>query len=95
MSEGTRNAFAVETLTIPDSPRMDVSPKTITFNATGRTYVEGKMGLDGAEFLVWTIDELSANENSSLETGESTTASYRPYLEITFTPPSRLMMIRR
>ena len=62
--------------------------ETITFNATGIAYVDGKMGVDGAEFLIWTTDVLDDNENSRLETGESTTAAWRPYLEITYEIPA-------
>ena len=70
--------------------------KTITVNATGRADIEDHMGIDGVEFLVWTDDALSNNEYSGIETGESTTAADRPYLEITYEIPyAQPVVIRR
>ncbi len=75
--------------------------KEIFINEAGRTYIEGKMGGDGAEFLLWTTDTLDDNEYSTVEFGESATAAYRPYLELLYVPPppsppaSQIIIIRR
>ena len=72
-----------------------VGARTITLDAAGRTYVARKMGVDGAEFLIFTAAELDPNNYSAIETGEFATAAQRPYLEITYSSPAQMMMIRR
>ena len=74
--------------------------KTATLSADAITYLNSKIG-DKADFLLFTPDSLFNNRFTQIRSSEWTTASERPYLELTYTPapaPSgqaRILIIRR
>ncbi len=70
-----------------------VGSKTITFNATGRTFVQDRRGTDGAEFLIWTDGLPGSNQSALVIAGEHATAADRPYLEITYTSGAQIITI--
>jgi hypothetical protein len=72
--------------------------KTISFNAAGIAAVEDRLADDDIE-LLFRASSYASNVWSDIYSSDTATTAYRPYLEVTYTPPAagaaQIIPIRR